>query len=91
MLEEAVRRRVAVHALTERLLSDTNWLVHVSRLHLVHLLALPVVELTADENVFAAELPLKHVLNFAEKLVLFHLHLLLGGSHLQCLKHLQLT
>ena len=54
----------------------------------MHLLALPVVELTANKDIVSSELPFKDVLYLVEELVLSHL--LLVSRHLQSLHKLHL-
>lgn len=72
--------------------SNDSW---VSRNDVVHLFALPVVELGTDLNVFATEAPLKDVFHLVEKnlLLLDHVHmqlLLTQRVHVGSSSHLRL-
>jgi len=66
---EDMSRRLLTHACIYWLSKPSSNLIWLSNIDLFHLLSLPVVELSTDLDVLPTKAPLKHILNFIEKLL----------------------
>lgn len=54
----------SAHSLGKTLLSESKIFHHITRIHLVHFFALPIVKLPTYFNNFTSKLPFKYVFNF---------------------------